>query len=161
VVILGIGLGRSYGKLPAAPQGGPHGGAALLFLLITMIVLSITSMCLGLLLSALVPTNEIAMPILVGITMVQVVLSGGVGLVIGNTPAQYFAALFPSFWGMNALASTIDLNQVIQVPTQAKPVSYWEPSHYVFNIAGLIVLAVVFLAIANWRLIRLTPGRRK
>jgi ABC-type multidrug transport system ATPase subunit len=161
LVILGIGLGRSYGKLPAAPQGGPHGGAALLFLLITMIVLSITSMCLGLLLSALVPTNEIAMPILVGITMVQVVLSGGVGLVIGNTPAQYFAALFPSFWGMNALASTIDLNQVIQVPTQAKPVSYWDPSHYALNIAGLIVLAVVFLAIANWRLIRLTPGRRK
>jgi ABC transport system ATP-binding/permease protein len=161
VVILGIGLGRSYGTLPTAPQGGPHGDAALLFLLITMIVLSITSMCLGLLLSSLVPTNEIAMPILVGITMVQVVLSGGVGLVIGNTPAQYFAALFPSFWGMNALASTVDLNQIIQVPTQAKPVSYWDPSHYWINIAGLIVLAAVFLAIANWRLIRLTPGRRK
>jgi ABC-type multidrug transport system ATPase subunit/pSer/pThr/pTyr-binding forkhead associated (FHA) protein len=161
VVILGIGLGRSYGKLPAAPQGGPHGTSALLFLLITMIVLSITSMCLGLLLSALVPTNEIAMPILVGITMVQVVLSGGVGLVIGNTPAQYFAALFPSFWGMNALASTVDLNQVIQVPTQQQAVSYWEPSHYLINILGLIVLAVIFLAIANWRLIRLTPGRRK
>jgi ABC transport system ATP-binding/permease protein len=161
VVILGIGLGRSYGKLPAAPQGGPHGDAALLYLLITMIVLSITSMCLGLLLSALVPTNEIAMPILVGITMVQVVLSGGVGLVIGNTPAQYFAALFPSFWGMNALASTIDLNQVIQVPTQAKSVSYWEPSHFWINIGGLVVLAIVFLFIANRRLIRLTPGRRK
>jgi ABC-type multidrug transport system ATPase subunit/pSer/pThr/pTyr-binding forkhead associated (FHA) protein len=161
VVILGIGLGRSYGKLPAAPQGGPHGGAALLFLLITMIVLSITSMCLGLVLSAIVPTNEIAMPILVGITMVQVVLSGGVGLVIGNTPAQYFAALFPSFWGMNALASTVDLNEIVQLPTQQKAVSYWDPSHYLINIGGLIVLAVVFLAIANWRLIRLTPGRRK
>jgi hypothetical protein len=29
------------------------------------------------------------------------------------------------------------------------------------DIGGLIVLAVVFLAIANWRLVRLTPGRRK
>jgi ABC-type multidrug transport system ATPase subunit/pSer/pThr/pTyr-binding forkhead associated (FHA) protein len=161
VVILGIGLGRSYGKLPAAPQAGPHGGAALLYLLITMVVLSITSMCLGLLLSAIVPTNEIAMPILVGITMVQVVLSGGVGLVIGTTPAQYFAALFPSFWGMNALASTVDLNHVVQLPTGGASVSYWESSHFWINIIGMLVLAVVFLLIANWRLVRLTPGRRK
>jgi hypothetical protein len=29
------------------------------------------------------------------------------------------------------------------------------------NVAALAVLAVVFLAIANWRLTRLTPGRRK
>ncbi len=162
VVILGIGLGRSYGKLPVAPQGGPHGTSALLYLLITMIVLSITSMCLGLVLSAIVPTNEIAMPILVGITMVQVVLSGGVGLVVGNTlGVAQFAYLFPSFWGMNALASTVDLNAIAQVPSGGKAVPYWEPGHFLINILGLIVLAVVFLFIANWRLIRLTPGRRK
>jgi ABC transport system ATP-binding/permease protein len=162
VVILGIGLGRSYGKLPIAPQGGPHGTSALLYLLITMIVLSVTSMCLGLLLSAIVPTNEIAMPILVGITMVQVVLSGGVGLLVGNTPgAAQFAYLFPSFWGMNAFASTVDLNQITQVPAGGKSVSYWQPGHYWTNIIGLIVLAVVYLIVANWRLVRLTPGRRK
>lgn len=162
VIILGIGMGRSYGKLPVSPQGGPHGTQSLLYLLITMIVLSVTSMCLGLLLSSIVPTNEIAMPILVGITMVQVVLSGGVGLVVGNTVGvAQVASLFPSFWGMNSLASTVDLNHLSQLPSGGKAVSYWQPGHFWLNIIALAVLAIVYLIIADWRLIRLTPGRRK
>jgi ABC-type multidrug transport system ATPase subunit len=162
VLILGIGLGRSYGKLP--PNGAVlHGsGGALLEILITMIFLSVTSMCLGLVISALVPTNEIAMPILVGMTMVQVVLSGGVGLSVWNVVGLgQFAWLFPSSWGMSALASTVDLNTIGPPGVKANP--YWthNAAHWGENLIALVVLAIVYLIIANWRLLALTPGKRK
>ncbi|HUN33419.1 MAG TPA: FHA domain-containing protein [Trebonia sp.] len=160
VVILGIGLGRSYGKLP--PMGAVlHGkDGALLELLIVMIVLSVTSMCLGLVLSALVPTNEIAMPILVGITMVQVVLSGGVGLSTYKIPIAW---LFPSYWGMSALASTVNLNVISPHVPGASLDPFWNQTsvHWLINMAALVVLGLIFLCISWWRLVRLTPGRRK
>jgi hypothetical protein len=165
IVLFGIGMARTFGKLPMSGAVLHGGGGALLELLITMVVLSITSMCLGLVISALVPTNEIAMPILVGITMVQVVMSGGVGLAIGNTPGVFAAALTPSFWGMNALASTTNLNTLVLAgqPMAPKSVSFWDhtSSHWLTSIVALLVLAVIFLIISNWRLIRMTPGRRK
>ncbi len=117
VILFGIGLAPSFGKLPATGSVLPP----LAELLVAMIVLSIVSMTLGLVISALVPTNEIAMPILVGITMVQVVLSGGVFAVASTMGLAQVAWLAPSFWGLNALASTSDLNHIwIQGPT-AKP----------------------------------------
>jgi ABC-type multidrug transport system ATPase subunit len=159
-VILGIGLGRSYGKLP--PSGAVlHGsGGALLELLIVMVVLSVTSMCLGLMLSALVPTNEIAMPILVGITMVQVVLSGGVGLSVYKIPLAW---LFPSYWGMSALASTVNLNLISPHVPGASLDPFWDQTamHWATNIVALVILGLIFLCVSWWRLLRLTPGRRK
>jgi ABC-type transport system involved in multi-copper enzyme maturation permease subunit len=161
VILFGIGMARSFGELPDTGPG-PLGIRALLYLLITMIVLSVTSMSLGLLLTALVPAYEVAMPILVVITMAQVVLSGGTGLLTGNIPGlAQISWLSPSFWGMNALASTVDLNSIAQVPLGQKAVHYWDTGQWAMNVAALAVLAVVFLAIANWRLTRLTPGRRK
>jgi ABC transport system ATP-binding/permease protein len=163
-VILGIGMGRSYGKLPDSGAVLHGGGGALLELLIVMIALSVTSMCLGLAVSALVPTNEIAMPILVGITMVQVVLSGGVGLTVFNVPVLgQIAWLFPSNWGMSALASSVSLNIISPHAPGAALDPFWAHTglRWVTDIAALAASAALFLVIANWRLVRLTPGRRK
>jgi ABC transport system ATP-binding/permease protein len=155
VLLLAIGLGPSLGKLP--PRGAllSGTGGALVELLVAMIVLSITSMCLGLVISALVPTNEIAMPILVGITMVQVVLSGGLGFSLG--PVGWVA---PSSWGMSALASTSNLNVIGAGVT---PQSLWKQagSTWLIDIVAMIVLAVIFLVISWWRLGKLSPGRRR
>src|SRR5262249_60044609 len=118
IILFGIGLAPSFGKLP-------HSGSVLpplLELLLAMIVLSITSMCLGLVISALVPTNEIAMPILVGITMVQVVLSGGIFTVANTVGLAEVSWLAPSSWGMSALASTSHLNAINPHAATAKPV---------------------------------------
>jgi ABC-type multidrug transport system ATPase subunit len=159
IILFGIGLAPSFGKLP-------HTGSVLpplAELLLAMIVLSITSMTLGLVISALVPTNEIAMPILVGITMVQVVLSGGVFAVASTVGLAQVAWLAPSFWGLNALASTSDLNHIwIQGPG-TKPIGWWDhtASAWGSDIGALIALAVVFTVIAWWRLGKLSPGRRK
>jgi ABC-type multidrug transport system ATPase subunit len=157
IILFGIGLAPSFGKLPASGSVMPP----LAELLLAMIVLSIVSMTLGLVISALVPTNEIAMPILVGITMVQVVLSGGVFAVASTVGIAQVAWLAPSFWGMNALASTADLNVIQQTGT--KPIGWWDhtASAWGSDIGALIALAVVFVVIAWWRLGKLSPGRRK
>ena len=158
IILFGIGLAPSFGKLPATGSVLPP----LAELLLAMIVLSIVSMTLGLVISALVPTNEIAMPILVGITMVQVVLSGGVFAVASTVGLAQVAWLAPSFWGMNALASTADLNDH-PADRHRKPIGWWDhtASAWGSDIGALIALAVVFTVIAWWRLGKLSPGRRK
>jgi ABC-type multidrug transport system ATPase subunit/pSer/pThr/pTyr-binding forkhead associated (FHA) protein len=157
VILFGIGLAPSFGKLPVTGSVLPP----LLELLLAMIVLSIVSMTLGLVISALVPTNEIAMPILVGITMVQVVLSGGVFAVASTVGLAQVAWLAPSFWGMNALASTANLNVIQQTGT--KPIGWWDhtASAWGSDIGALLALALVFVVISWWRLGKLSPGRRK
>ena len=63
---------------PIPPTGPFLTGAPLVEVLLGIAVLALASMCLGLFVSALVSTSEKAMPFLVLLTMVQVILSGGV-----------------------------------------------------------------------------------
>jgi hypothetical protein len=73
VVIVLFGLaGRA---LPA--HGAYLTTAPLVELLIAVALLAMASMCLGLLVSAVITTSEKAMPILVMVTMAQIILSGG------------------------------------------------------------------------------------
>ena len=91
------------------------------------------------------------------------VLSGGVFAVASTVGLAQVAWLAPSFWGLNALASTSDLNTIwIQGPT-AKPIGWWDhtSSAWGSDIGALIALAAVFTVVAWWRLGKLSPGRRK
>ena len=106
----------------------------------------------------LLPTNEVAVPLLVGL-----VLFGGVGLSAWNVPGlAQVAWLFPSSWGMSALASTVNLNFTL-LSSGNKPDPFWNhaAASWIENIVALVVLGVVYLIIARWRLARLTPGRRQ
>ena len=69
-------------------------------------VLSLASMCLGLLVSAFVNTSEKAMPFLVLLTMAQVILSGGIQSLNSTPGVQQLAWLAPSRWGFGATAAT-------------------------------------------------------
>ena len=69
-------------------------------------------MCLGLLVSALVSTSEKAMPFLVLLTMIQVILSGGVISLAGKAGLSQLAWISPSRWGYGALAATANLNGI-------------------------------------------------
>ena len=78
LVLLGV-AGRT---MPA--HGAFLTGAPLVEIMLGIAVLAVASMCLGLLVSALVSTSEKAMPFLVLLTMAQVILSGGVLLAVGQ-----------------------------------------------------------------------------
>jgi len=71
----------------------------------TTIVFALTTLSVGLLLSSYLSSAEQAMPTLVGITMLQVVLSGALPISFGNILAAV-AHLTPSYWAANALAAT-------------------------------------------------------
>ena len=112
LILVGIGiLGR---KLPATGSFLHH--LPLAELLIAMAVLSIVSMTLGLLISAMVNSSDKTMPLLVVGVMFQVILTGGIFPVAGKVGLEQIAWIAPSRWGFAAVASTVNLNVIEQLP---------------------------------------------
>ena len=96
------------------PAQGLFIGSAYLEILLLTILLGFGSMCLGLLVSSILSSSEQAMPILVGLTMAQVVLSGALpgkneGFIALVSP------LVPSYWSMNSLASSVNLVEISNI----------------------------------------------
>jgi ABC transport system ATP-binding/permease protein len=150
-----IGLGGVPG-----PTKGAVGGLPPLFeILIAIAALGLASMCLGLLVSALVSTSEKAVPFLVMLTLLQVVLSGGL-LKLG-TGLRQVAYLAPSRWGLGATASTINFNAF----QAAKPLAdtFYAPTaaNWLRDVVALVALAALFSLITWIRLNSLGPRRRK
>ena len=144
----------SRGALPGVPP--------LLEILIAIAVLALASMCLGLLVSALVSTSEKAMPFLVLLTMVQVILSGGVVSLVGKPGLQQLAYIAPSRWGFGAVASTVNLNLIgVSAPGSTDPL--WAPTagNWLRDMGMLIGLAVIFTLFTWLFMRRLAPRRRK
>ena len=80
---------------------------------ITLICISLglCSSLLGLLISAFLSSSEQAMPTLVGMTMIQVVLSGALPLETKGIINQVSMAV-PSYWATNALSASVDIVQL-------------------------------------------------
>jgi ABC transport system ATP-binding/permease protein len=150
----------------------PHKGVVLpiplVEILVGLAVLSLASMALGLLVSAIVSTSEKTMPILVLLTMVQVILSGGVVSLAKKPGLSELAWIAPSRWGFGAVAATTNLNGLDGQPPGA-PVrifpfdSVWTSSsgNWLKDMGIMIGLGLIFVLITMWRLRRLGPRRRK
>jgi ABC-type multidrug transport system ATPase subunit len=158
VLLVLIGL---FGqKMP--PKGALPGVPPLVEILIGIAALSLASMCLGLLVSALVSTSEKAMPFLVLLTMAQVILSGGVVSLVGKPGLQQLAYIAPSRWGFGAAASTVNLNVIGAVaPGSTDPLWAQSSGNWLHDMGLLVALGVVFTLLAYLRVRRLGPRRRK
>jgi ABC transport system ATP-binding/permease protein len=148
---------------PMPPHGAFLTGFPFGELLLGIVVLCLASMCLGLLVSAVVSTSEKAMPFLVLLTMIQVILSGGVISLAGKPGLSELAWISPSRWGFGATASTVNLNVITpQVPGNFTDPLWRHSSETWLRDMGILVgLAVVFGLIAWLRMRRLSPGRRR
>ena len=137
-------------------------GAPLVEVILGIAVLAAASMCLGLLVSAMVSTSEKAMPFLVLFTMVQVILSGGVVSLAGKAGLSQLAWLAPSRWGLSAVAATVNLNQ-IAIPHIGITDPLWTQTstNWLRDMGVMIGLAVIFTLLAWFRLRSLGPRRRK
>jgi ABC transport system ATP-binding/permease protein len=163
LVLLGV-LGH-----PLPQRGALLHGAPLVELLIGVSMLGLASMCLGLLVSALVSTSEKAMPVLVLLVMVQVILSGGVLALHGKTGLEQLAYIAPARWGFGAVASTANLDLIS--PTAQGHFStvgsitdpLWAPNggNWLRDMGVLVGLAVIFMLLAALQLRRLGPRKRK
>ena len=136
--------------------------APLAELLLGITVLALASMCLGLLVSTLVSTSEKATLFLVLLTIVQVILSGGLLSLNGKAGLVQLAWVAPSRWGFGAVASTANLNVIN--PTQGNftdPIWAHTSSNWLRDMGETIGLAVIFALLAWTRLRRIGPRRRR
>jgi hypothetical protein len=143
------------------PRKLPSGGllissTALPELVLVVMLLGITSMTLGLVVSALVKTAEKTMPLLVLIAIVQVVFCGSLVPVNGKPGLEQLAWLVPSRWSVAAQASSINLTQ-IQGPTEngGAPDPLWAHAvtQWLIDVGVLVALGVV-CAVLVGRLLR-------
>jgi ABC transport system ATP-binding/permease protein len=128
------------------------------------VVLCVVSMLLGLLISTLVTKSDQTMPALVVVTMIEVVLSGGV-FALGAGAEAYVSMIAPARWGMAAMASTINLNVITPANPLApvKPDALWTHSaaQWGTDMGILVLIGLICLFIAGFRLSRIGPRRRK
>jgi ABC-type transport system involved in multi-copper enzyme maturation permease subunit len=129
--------------------------APLAELMLAVGLLAIASMTIGLLISAVVSSAEKTMPLLVLVSMVQIILSGGVIALSGKAGLEQLAWLTPSRWGFGATASTVNLTQ-ISPPAGTRPDPLWahRPATWLTDMALQLLLAAIFSALAWRRLVR-------
>ena len=154
VVIVVVGL--------AGKSMPPHGsviGSAFIEILVGAAVLCLVSMLVGLMVSALVTKGEQTMPALVVIVMLQVVLSGAVFPLTGV--GAWFADIAPARWGLGALGSTVDLNAIMPPGNHKDALWAHTAVQWETNMGVLIGIGVICLIVAQWRLGKVGPGRRK
>ncbi len=128
-------------------------------LVIAIATLSAVSAAVGLVVSAVVRDENQAMPILVLLTMAQLVLCGGLVPVAGRVLLAQLSWLVPTRWGFAAVASTSDLNNI---EASADPDSLWKHSAVTWFADYTLLMVLGILAVgATWLLIRrLDPNRR-
>ncbi len=151
LTVIGVG-----GK-PMPAHGAFLGVPPLVELLLAVALLAIASMALGLVVSAFIVSSEMAITVLVIISLVQVMLTGAL-LPLG-TGLKQVSYIAPARWGFAAMASTVNLNADLPRGTPTDPLWAHQPSAWLTAMGALVVLMVVYLLIAWWQLVRISPGR--
>ncbi|WP_194921938.1 ABC transporter ATP-binding protein/permease [Catenulispora rubra] len=135
-------------RLPA--HGLLISGTAVPELMLAAVLLGVTSMLLGLVVSAVVRTTEKTMPLLVLITIVEVVFCGSLFPLFHSPALEQLAWLSPSRWAVAAEAATINLPNIMGPPqgrTTTDPL--WQHSilQWSADIGMLVVLGAACLAL--------------
>jgi ABC transport system ATP-binding/permease protein len=166
VVMLAIGLtGR---PLPA--HGAFLAHLPLAELLIAVAGMTVATMTLGLLISAVVNSSDKTLPLLVVLVMAEVVLSGGVFALNGKAGLDQASWLSPSRWGFAATAGTSNLNVIGQVPgasaasgaaVQPDPLWNHTASAWLTDIGAMLALGLVFAVLTWRRLAKTGPAKRR
>ncbi|MBT2388842.1 FHA domain-containing protein [Streptomyces sp. ISL-1] len=116
----------------------------LLELTVAVAVLSFTAMMLGLLVSALVRKEEVTMPLLVLLAIVQVVFCGALLKLDGVPGIEQLAWLVPSRWALGAMAGTIGLARIVPGKLTADPLFEHSTGVWLLDMGMLVVLSLVF-----------------
>ncbi|MGW2546083.1 ATP-binding cassette domain-containing protein, partial [Kitasatospora sp. NPDC001574] len=122
-------------------------------LIIAVALLSFSAMMLGLLVSATVRKEEATMPLLVLLSVVQIVFSGAMLKLYAVPGLEQFAWLVPSRWGLSAMARTVDLHAVFPTTITADPLFRHDRTGWLFALVMLVALAAA-LSVAVLALLR-------
>ncbi|GGT79496.1 MULTISPECIES: ABC transporter ATP-binding protein/permease [Streptomyces] len=145
VALIGVPLNVPDGKGVLLPP--------LVELTLAVALLSFTAMLLGLFVSALVRKEEVTMPLLVLLAIVQVVFCGALLTVHGSPVVEQLAWLVPSRWAFAAMGATIDIGKIAPSEKTDDPLLHHTLEAWLFDMGMLMVLCLV-LGFAVARLLR-------
>ncbi|MEU9981826.1 FHA domain-containing protein [Streptomyces sp. NPDC050856] len=126
---------------------------ALVELTLAVALLSFTAMMLGLFVSAMVRKEEVTMPLLVLLAIVQVVFCGALLTIHGSPVVEQLSWLIPSRWAFGAMGSTIDIARIVPDEKTADPLFAHSLGTWLFDMGMLVALCLV-LGYAVTRLLR-------
>ncbi|KQX49906.1 MULTISPECIES: FHA domain-containing protein [unclassified Streptomyces] len=145
VALIGVPLNVPDGKGVLMPP--------LVEITLAVALLAFTAMMLGLFVSALVRKEEVTMPLLVLLAIVQVVFCGALLTVRGTPVLEQLAWLVPSRWAFAAMGATIDIGKVAPSEKTADPLMDHTAQAWLFDMGMLVVLCLV-LGLVVARLLR-------
>ncbi|MEU4873194.1 FHA domain-containing protein [Streptomyces sp. NPDC021608] len=137
VALLGVDLHAPDGRGVLSPS-------PLVEIAVAVALLAFTAMMLGLVVSALVRREEVTMPLLVLLTLVQVVFCGALLKLDAVPGLEQFAWLAPARWALGAMAATVGLSRLVPGDVTADPLFEHAAGVWLLDTAMLVVLSAVF-----------------
>ncbi|MER8235028.1 FHA domain-containing protein [Streptomyces sp. NPDC094049] len=145
VALIGVPLNAPGGKGVLMPP--------LVEITLAVALLAFTAMMLGLFVSALVSKEEVTMPLLVLLAIVQVVFCGALLTVRGTPVLEQLAWLVPSRWAFAAMGATVDIARLAPGARTADPLMRHTAEAWLFDMGMLVVLCLA-LGLVVARLLR-------
>ncbi|MGW0759015.1 FHA domain-containing protein [Streptomyces sp. NPDC002814] len=136
VALLGVDLNAPGGKGVLMPP--------LIEITVAVALLAFTAMMLGLLVSALVRKEEVTMPLLVLLAIVQVVFCGALLKLHGVPGLEQLSWIVPSRWALGAMAGTVGLARIVPGELTGDPLFKHSAGVWLLNVGMLVVLSAVF-----------------
>jgi ABC-type transport system involved in multi-copper enzyme maturation permease subunit len=134
VALLGVDLGVPGGRGVLMPP--------LVEITVAVALLAFTAMMLGLFVSALVRKEEVTMPLLVLLAIVQVVFCGALLSLDGVPGLTQLSWLVPSRWAFAAMAGTVDLARISPGELSSDPLFAHASGTWLVNVGMLLVLSL-------------------
>jgi ABC-type multidrug transport system ATPase subunit len=146
IVVTAPGIGKR------APTTAAALGSPLLELFVDVALTAAVAAVLGLAISAVSRSVNQYIPLLAVACMAQLVFAGSFVPITGRPVLEAIAAFTPARWGVSAMASTVDLTKLVAGTDD----SHWQHSAsvWLFDVAMLAVLALLFAGFVRWRLRR-------
>ncbi|WP_328483797.1 ATP transporter ATP-binding protein/permease [Streptomyces sp. NBC_00377] len=136
VALLGVDLNAPDGEGVLMPP--------LVEIAVAVALLAFTAMMLGLLVSALVRKEEVTMPLLVLLAIVQVVFCGALLTLDGVPGLEQLSWLVPARWALGAMAGTIGLARIVPGDLTSDPLFEHAVGVWLLDVGMLVVLSAVF-----------------
>ncbi|MFB7928479.1 MULTISPECIES: FHA domain-containing protein [Streptomyces] len=136
VALLGVDLGAPGGEGVLMPP--------LVEIAVAVALLAFTAMMLGLLISALVRKEEVTMPLLVLVAIVQVVFCGALLKLDGVPGLEQLGWLVPARWALAAMAGTVGLARIVPDELTKDPLFEHSAGMWLLDVGMLVVLSVLF-----------------
>ncbi|MEV7617945.1 FHA domain-containing protein [Streptomyces sp. NPDC089799] len=150
VGLAGVDLNAPGGKGVLMPP--------LIEITLAVALLSFSAMMMGLVISALVRKEEVTMPLLVLLTIIQVVFCGAVLDLEGKPVLEQIAWLVPARWAFAAMAGTVHLAAIVPRPYTKDPLFAHDTEVWLTNMGMLILLSAVCWFLVSRLLRRQEPA---